>query len=251
LAELIVLGSSASVPDADHDTVGLALRGSDWAILIECGGSPLQKMAQLGIGLEELEALILSHQHPDHIYGLPALVQGLWIGGRENPLPIYGPAQALDRAKALLELLDLSDREGMFPVEWHPVPLREGREVGRWGEILISAAPMVHGSNDTLALRFENTDTGRAAVYSADTEPCAALVRLAAGADLLLHEATGEHPGHSTPAEAAEVAREAGVARLALIHYPVRGVNLEAWRLQAAEFPGPVMLAREGDRYEL
>jgi ribonuclease Z len=110
---------------------------------------------------------------------------------------------------------------------------------------------MVHGSNDTLALRFENTDTGRAAVYSADTEPCAALVRLAAGADLLLHEATGEHPGHSTPAEAAEVAREAGVARLALIHYPVRGVNLEAWRLQAAEFPGPVMLAREGDRYEL
>jgi ribonuclease Z len=251
LAELIVLGSSASVPDADHDTVGLALRGSDWAILIECGGSPVQKLAQLGIGLEELEALVLSHQHTDHIYGLPALVQGLWIGGRENPLPIYGPAQALDRAKALLELLDLSDREGMFPVEWHPVPLREGREVGRWGEILISAAPMVHGSNDTLALRFENTDTGRAAVYSADTEPCAALVRLAAGADLLLHEATGEHPGHSTPAEAAEVAREAGVARLALIHYPVRGVNLEAWRLQAAEFPGPVMLAREGDRYEL
>jgi ribonuclease Z len=239
------------VPDADHDTVGLALRGSDWAILIECGGSPVQKLAQLGTGLEELEALILSHQHPDHIYGLPVLVQGLWIGGRENPLPIYGPAQTLDRAKALLELLDLADREGMFAVEWHPVPLREGREVGRWDEIRISAAPTVHGSNDTLALRFENTDTGRAAVYSADTEPCAALVRLAAGADLLLHEATGEYPGHSTPAEAAEVAREAGVARLALIHYPVRGVNLEAWRLQAAEFPGPVTLAREGDRYEL
>jgi ribonuclease Z len=248
---LIVLGSSASVPDAEHDTVGLALRGSDWAVLIECGGSPLQKLAQLGVGLEELQALILSHQHPDHLYGLPALVQGLWIGGRENPLPIYGPAQALDRAKALLELLELADREGMFAVEWHPVPLREGREVGRWGKIRISAAPMDHGSNDTLALRFENTDTGQAAVYSADTEPCSALVRLAAGADLLLHEATGEYPGHSTPAEAAEVAREAGVARLALIHYPVRGVNLEAWRLQAAEFSGPVMLAQEGDRYRL
>jgi ribonuclease Z len=251
LAELIVLGSSASVPDAEHDTVGLALRGSDWAVLIECGGSPLQKLAQLEVGLEELQALILSHQHPDHLYGLPALVQGLWIGGRENPLPIYGPAQALDRAKALLELLDLAHREGMFAVKWHPVPLREGREVGRWGGIRVSATPVVHGNNDTLALRFENMDTGRAAVYSADTEPCAALVRLAVGADLLLHEATGEYPGHSTPAEAAEVAREAGVARLALIHYPVRGVNLEAWRLQAAEFPGPVTLAREGDKYPL
>ena len=140
------------------------MRGSNWAVLIECGGSPLQKMAQLGIGLEELEALILSHQHPDHIYGLPALVQGLWIGGRQKPLPIYGPAQALDRAKALLELLDLADREEMFTVEWHPVPLREGRELRKWGGIRISATPVVHGSSDTLALRFENNDTGRAAV---------------------------------------------------------------------------------------
>ncbi len=251
MAKLIVLGSSASVPDAEHDTVSLALRGSDWAVLIECGGSPIQKLAQLGVGLEDLRAVILSHRHPDHLYGLPALVQGLWIGGREAPLPIYGPVQALDRARALLELLELADREGMFAVEWFPVPLRQGREVGAWGEVRVTAAPVVHGDNDTLALRFENGSTGRAIVYSADTEPCPAVVRLAAGAELLIHEATGEYPGHSTPAEAAEVAREAGVEQLALIHYPVRGVNLEAWRLQASEFPGPVRLAREGDRYRL
>ena len=251
MAELIILGSSASVPDAEHDTVSLALRGADWAVLVECGGSPIQKLAQLGVGLEDLHAVILSHQHPDHLYGLPALVQGLWIGGREAPLPIYGPAQALNRARALLELLELADREGMFAVEWHPVPLRQGREIGDWGEIHVSAAPVEHGDNDTLALRFENESTGRAIVYSADTEPCPAVIRLAAGADLLIHEATGEYPGHSTPAEAAAVARDAGVAQLALIHYPVRGVNLEAWRLQASEFPGPVTLALEGDRYRL
>ena len=251
MAELIVLGSSASVPNAEHDTVSLALRGAGWAVLVECGGSPIQKLARLGVGLEGLRAVILSHQHPDHLYGLPALVQGLWIGGREAPLPIYGPKQALDRARALLELLELADREGMFAVQRHPVPLRQGRQVGSWGHIYVTAAPVVHGSNDTLALRFENESTGQAIVYSADTEPCDAVIRLAAGADLLIHEATGEYPGHSTPADAADVAREAGVEQLALIHYPVRGVNLEAWRLQASEFPGPVILAREGDRYRL
>ena len=251
MAELIVLGSSASVPDAEHDTVSLVLRGVDWAVLVECGGSPVQKLAQLGVGLEDLRAVILSHRHPDHLYGLPALVQGLWIGGRESPLPVYGPKQTLDRARALLELLELADREGMFAVEWFPVPLRQGREIGSWGDVRVTAAPVVHAGNDTLALRFENKSTGRAIVYSADTEPCEAVVQLAAGADILIHEATGEHPGHSTPAGAAEVAREAGVTELALIHYPVRGVNLEAWRLQAAEFPGPVTLAREGDRYRL
>jgi ribonuclease Z len=251
LVELIVLGSSASVPDAEHDTVSLVLRGVDWAVLVECGGSSLHKLAQLGVGLEDLRAVILSHHHPDHIYGLPALVQGLWIGGRDASLPFYGPKQALDRARALLELLELADREGMFTAEWHPVPLREGREVSTWGDICVSAAPVIHAGNDTLALRFENRATRRTIVYSADTEPCPALIRLAAGADLLIHEATGEYPGHSTPAEAAEVAREAGVAQLALIHYPVREVDLEAWRLQAAGFPGSVTLAREGDRYPL
>lgn len=251
MAELIVLGSSASVPDATHDTVGLLLRGSHWAVLVECGGSPIQRLDRFGVELEALEGVILSHHHPDHLYGLPALVQGLWLGGREASLPVHGPKQALDRAQALLEIMDLAGREGMFPIEWHPVPLREGREVGRWGEITIRSAPVSHAGNDTLALRFENSATGRSIVYSADTEPCEALVRLALGADLLLHEATGDYAGHSTPAEAAEVAREAGVAGLALIHYPVRGVNLEAWCRQAAGFPGPVSLAQEGDSYPL
>ena len=251
MAELIVLGSAASVVDADHDTVSLVLRAREGAILIDCGGSPLYKLARLGIDMEEVRAAILTHRHADHIYGLPMLVQGLWLGGREAPLPIYGPQQALDRAQQLLELFDLAVREEMFALEWRPVPLRQGRRVLALGEVQITAAPTVHAGNDTLALRLEDTSTGRAVVYSADTEPCPALIQLAAGADLLLHEATGDHPGHSSPAEAAEVAREAGVAQLALIHYPVRGVDLEAWRRRAAGFPGPVSLARDGDAFPL
>jgi ribonuclease Z len=139
----------------------------------------------------------------------------------------------------------------MFALSWHPVPLREGRRVLSQGNILITSAPVVHASTDTLALRFEDTATRRAIVYSADTEPCPALARLAAGADLLLHEATGDYAGHSSPEQAAELAREAGVGQLALIHYPVRGVNLEAWRSRAAEFSGPVTLARDGDIHPL
>jgi ribonuclease Z len=251
MADLIILGSAASVPDADHDTVGMVLRGRDGSILIDCGGSPLHKLARLGIEIEDVRAVILTHHHADHIYGLPMLVQGLWLGGRETSLPIYGPRQALDRAQRLLEVFELSDREEMFDLEWHPVPRRQGRRVLALGEIQITAAPVVHAGNDTLALRLENTATGRAIVYSADTEPCPALIRLAAGADLLLHEATGDHAGHSSPADAAEVACEAGVAQLALIHYPVRGLDLEAWRRCAVGFSGPVTLARDGDLYAL
>jgi ribonuclease Z len=115
----------------------------------------------------------------------------------------------------------------------------------------ISATPVVHGETETVALRLENRATGRSIIYSADTEPCAALARLARDADILIHEATGEHPGHSSPAQAAAIAHEAGAKQLALIHYPVRGVSLQAWRQEASEFPGPVILARDGDAYTL
>jgi ribonuclease Z len=251
VAGLIVLGSAASVPDALHDTVSLVLRGPGWAILIDCGGSPLYKLSRLGVELEEIQAVILTHRHADHIYGMPILVQGLWLSGREAPLPVYGARQALDQARGLLEPFDLAEREGMFRLEWHPVPLREGRQILTVDGIQITAAPVVHAEADTLALRFEDRSTQKAIVYSADTEPCPAVARLALGADLLIHEATGELPGHSSPADAARVAREAGVGELALIHYPVRGVNLDAWRQQAAEFYGRVTLAEDGDVYPL
>jgi ribonuclease Z len=251
MPELMVLGTAASVPDAQHDTIGLALRGPDWAVLIDCGGSPLYKLARAGVDMDRIRALILTHHHADHLYGLPMLVQGLWLGGRRAPLPIYGPAEALGTAQRLLEAFYLAGREEIFPIEWHPIAPAEGEPVLRVEDVQIRATPVCHGDTETIALRFENVYSRRAAVYSADTEPCPALIRLAKGSEYLLHEATGDHAGHSSPAQAASVAREAGVTFLVLIHYPVRRVDLEHWRARATSFPGPVILAEDGDTYPL
>jgi ribonuclease Z len=249
--EVIVLGTAASVPDAKHDTVSLAVCGSGWAVLVDCGGSPLHKLARAGIGPEAIRAVILTHRHADHLYGLPMLVQGLWLSQRQAALPIYGPAETLRVARSLLRLFTLDERSEMFPLNWHPVPLRQGRAVLDVGVVRISSTPVEHGEVEALGLRIENLESGRVIVYSADTEPCPAMVQLALGADLLIHEATGEHMGHSSPAQAAEIGRQAGACQLALIHYPVRDVNLEAWRRAASEFPGPVILSQDGDRYAL
>jgi ribonuclease Z len=251
MAEWIVLGTAASVPDAEHDTVGYVLRGTGWAVLIDCGGSPLYKLARLGIEREELVAVILTHGHADHIYGLPMLVQGLWLGGREAPLPIYGPGQTLDQAHQLLELFHLAEREDMFKIQWKQIPLRENRTVLSLHGIEITASPVIHASEDAVALRLDHPASGRSLVYSSDTEPAPALIRLAAGANLLLHEAAGGAAGHSSPAQAAEVAREAGVERLLLTHYPVVDTDLEQWRRQAAGQGVEVDLARDGDVYSL
>lgn len=251
MPELIILGTAASVPDAEHDTVAMVLRGPDWAVLIECSGSSLYKLAQISIPRDHLSAVILTHRHADHVYGLPMLVQGAWLGGRTAPLPIYGPQETLDIGLKMLQLYDLDKQANMFPLDWRPVPLCEGQHVlTLWG-VQITASPTYHGDLDTLALRLEREASGTAIVYSSDTEPCPAVTRLARGADLLIHEATGDRAGHTTPAQAAEIARQAGVSRLALIHYPVDGRSLDEWLAQATGFPGPVALARDGDVYPL
>jgi ribonuclease Z len=72
----------------------------------------------------------------------------------------------------------------------------------------------------TIGLRFEFNHTHKIMAYSCDTEPCAQVIRLAEGADTLIHEAAGATRGHSSAAQAGEIARQAEVGKLYLIHYP-------------------------------
>jgi ribonuclease Z len=102
----------------------------------------------------------------------------------------------------------------------------------------------------SLAVRVESRESGAAVVYSSDTAPCAAVERLAAGARLLIHEATfggaesaaAQNFAHSTAAEAAAVARAAQAAALWLVHYSPSSLDgLRAHLAEAsAHFDGPI-----------
>jgi ribonuclease Z len=82
--------------------------------------------------------------------------------------------------------------------------------------------------------------------YSSDTEPCPAVIQLAQGAEVLIHEAAGNSPGHTSPAQAGEIAQEANVKSLYLIHYPAREARSESLIAEAAStFDGQVVLAED------
>lgn len=81
--------------------------------------------------------------------------------------------------------------------------------------------------------------------YSSDTEPCDAFVRLAQGADILIHESTGDYVGHSTGAQAGAMAGRCRARKLMLIHYPVDADLKTLWWEAGKEFGGPVELAED------
>jgi ribonuclease Z len=82
--------------------------------------------------------------------------------------------------------------------------------------------------------------------YSCDTEPCPQVVTLASGVDVLIHEAAGNSPGHSSASQAGEIAREAEVGSLYLIHYRTGGYDSHHLVSEAQEkYSGKVALAED------
>jgi len=250
MPRVIALGTSTALPYGDRENTYLLVECETRAFLIDCAGSPLQRLWRAGVALEKLEGLIVTHHHPDHIYGVPALLMGLWLHGRKTPFHIYGPAKSISVLQALVELMEWDGWPEWLTIVYHKVPVQEKALVLEVPECRVIASPVDHLLMTCLALRVEARETGGVMVYSSDTEPCEALVRLAEEADLLIHEATGPEKGHSTAAQAGTVARQAKVGRLVLVHYPRKEDARLMVQQAKQEFAGPVEVARDLAVYE-
>jgi len=242
---LHLLGTGAPFLVAGRTTTMLAVESDGAVLLVDCGGDAVERMQASGLNPAHLTGLIVTHAHADHLGGLPLLVEKLWLGGRTAPLPVYGIASALDVARRLLDLFGAPEWKGLFEIVWTEIPERPRAEVVDDAHFRVVASPVVHALPN-VGLRIETKADGHALAYSSDTEPCDAVVDLARGARLLVHEATGEGPGHSSAEQAAAVAQQSGVPLLVLVHLPP-GLSDHELADARAVFPATV-LGKEGGR---
>lgn len=251
MARLTVLGSAAAISDIAHDNTHLLLQGDlGSSILIDCGSNPLPKLAQLGVGADDLTGLILTHFHPDHVAGLPIMLMQLWLMGRERPLPIYGLHHCLHRAEAVMQATAWETWPMFFEVQFCPLAERDEVLLLDNADFLITSWPTAHYI-PTIGLRVTVKPTGRVLSYTCDTAPAPSVVRLAQSADLLVHEAAGETPGHSSAAQAGGTATAAGARRLVLIHYDIRRPPAELIAEAQTAFAGEVEVAQDGAVFTL
>lgn len=242
-----LLGTGSANAGPTRTTTMLAVEHDDRLVLVDCGGDAIQRMQACGLDPVALDAIVLTHEHPDHISGFPLLLEKLWLMGREDPIAIYGPAATLEKARALFAIFDTLKWSGLPERMYHPVEMRPGAPVIQVGDLNLTASPVEHPV-PTIGLRFDAGD--RTLAYSCDTALSGSVVELAEGADVLIHEGTGSLPGvHSSPQEAAEVAVRAGARRLILVHAPreVSDTDLAAARARFAE----TSWGHDGDRIEV
>ena len=251
MPELIFLGTAAAVPDREHENTQFALRDDEGIVLIDCSGSPLPRLARAGIAQDEVTDIILTHFHPDHVGGVPLLLMNMWLLGRQTSLRMYGLHHCLERVEDMMGFFHWENWPDFFPVAFHRLPEQSSVLVLERGSTRILASSVRHVI-PTIGLRIE-VEGKPVLAYSCDTEPCPAVVELAQGAPVLIHESTGEGVGHSSAGQAGSIAAEAGVQKLYLVHYTVNGgVDEEVLRMEAASnFNGEVVVARDWMQIDL
>ena len=242
MPKLVVLGCAHAIPDENHENTHLALIGEHRRVLIDCVGNPVVRLKQAGVDINSLTDLFLTHFHPDHVSGVPSLLMSMWLLGRRTPLDIYGLHYTLDRIEKLMGFYEWDQWPDFFPTVFHRLPSEQMTLALDCDEFRIFTSPVNH-LIPTVGLRIEATQSKRVLAYSCDTEPCEAVVELAAGAEILIHEATGEHQGHSSASQAGGVAAQAEVRDLYLIHYDPQAKDLIG--MAKKEFPGPIFLAED------
>lgn len=251
MARLIVLGSAAAVSDENHDNTHFLLEGDNSVVLIDCGSNAVVKLKRFGIHPDRLTDMILTHFHPDHVYGVPILLMHMWLLGRKRALRVYGINHCLERTEDMMLSFSWNSWPNFFPVAFQRILERPNMLVLDNVDFRITAWPVKHYI-PTIGLRIEVKSSGKVIGYSCDTEPVPNILEIGRDADILFHEAAGAEPGHSSAAQAGEIATEAGAKKLVLIHYLVWNTDTSQLVPEAkTTFNGPVELGVDYAVYEI
>lgn len=248
--ELIVLGANGTFPTDQGATTGFLLRAGGSAIWIDAGTGTFSNL-QRYISFFDLNALVLSHLHLDHIMDVYPLYYALrYSPDTKGPtgVPVYAPPGA-ERFLGRILSDEGCDFEGYLKF----LDLHAGDKIEldpfRF-EFMKSKHPI-----ETMAMRIEMN--GSSMAYTSDTAPSNDLVELAKGVDLLLAEASLQHPAaklakvHMTAEEAGQLAAEADVGRLVLTHL-TPGLDPKISLNQAARhYSGEILLAADNVRFEV
>jgi ribonuclease BN (tRNA processing enzyme) len=248
---LHVLGSSGTYPVAGRPASGYLLQQGSTRVWLDCGPGTYDALCRT-LDPSLVTAVVISHQHADHVTDLFAAFHAFAYGPRPRVgIPVIAPPAVIDRIVAF------DDPDGPEDALYRTFafdPVADGVR-RRIGDLDVTFVATDH-SVPTLGSRW--TDGARTFGYTADTGPSGDWHRLADGVDLLLCEATyqGEadahpYPHHLTAADAGRIARERGAARLMLTHVPPHlDVSVSVAEAEVA-FDRPVAAAVPGTEHKV
>lgn len=256
MAELLILGTGGATATDKRDNTSFFIKSGDSQILIDCPGSIIHKLKRAGERPEEISSLLLTHIHPDHVYGLPSLVHSLMLV--EKKISIYGSQETIAFVATLLDLFELRKPPSRYQTVL--IPLESGEEKTIKGDIRLKAISTPHHSSSLAYLLTMEGDTEKW-LFSGDTPPHPPLWAEASLADLLIHEASAPHrffeaypdlkAVHTSSYELGYYASRAGVKRLIPCHF-FGEIDFSLEEIEAeirANYSGELFIPRDLNRW--
>lgn len=242
---LILLGTAGGpTPKKSGAAPAQVILVNDVPYVIDCGNGVARQLVLAGVHLPALRYIFLTHQHSDHNADYGNLFWLAWASGLQTRVDAWGPPPLEMMTRVFLELnaYDIQTRiadEGRVPLAplIHPHELTQPGTVMQDDDVKVTAALVTHPAvAPAFAFRFDTPD--RSIVISGDTAKSDNLVRLARGADVLVHEAmylpaldrlVANNPdapalrkhllaSHTAAEDCGRVAEAAGVKTLVLSH---------------------------------
>jgi ribonuclease BN (tRNA processing enzyme) len=246
----LLLGSGTATPAA-RAAPGIAIRGAERTLLIDPGPGSTHRLGAAGIAPVEIDDILITHFHPDHVADLVPLLFAL-----RNPRYGSPPRPRVIGPPGLLEFY--AGLRVPFG-RWLPAA-GEGIEIVEVGAGELASGEfrlrgeLVQHLPSSLAWRI--TEKGGATfAYSGDTEPCPGVVRAALGVELLFLECSTPRgataPGHLNPATASAVIRESGALRTVLVHLSPECDEVDLVGQLDGDVRDRAELGRDGAWYEV
>jgi ribonuclease BN (tRNA processing enzyme) len=222
MAELIILGSGTGIPSLRRGSPGLVLISDNSKVLVDSGPGTLRRMLEVGITYRDIDLLLYTHIHPDHISELvPILVACRYTDlPRQKDLIALGSPGFKDHFEGIKKLY----WPWIEPPSYHLAIKETSQKPFLFKELKIYSKSMAH-MPESVGFRIEFKD-GRSIAISGDTDYCRNVIDLAFEVDLLVLECSfpdgKKCEGHLTPSLAGRIAFESHCKRLLLTHlYPI------------------------------
>ncbi len=274
-----LLGTGCPVVNPRRYGAGTLVECAGRCFLVDIGSGVTQRLVAAGSSGADIDALLLTHLHSDHLVDLYQFIVSSWHQNRDRPQMIYGPPGTQNFVDAQMQAwkaertlrIEFEKRSSTAAFDIEVIEFGDSRAIISDGNATVSAVRVEHPPVDP-AFGYSFEAHGKKLVLSGDTRPCDNLVEAARNADLLVHEVFAHsHDGksrlvgtrtaetmaavasyHTTADEVGRIAREANVKCLVLNH--IVPPDADERQLIAAvrrTYSGPVIVGEDLMAFDL
>jgi ribonuclease BN (tRNA processing enzyme) len=246
--KVTILGSGTCAPSLKRNSCSALVRGKSSHILLDAGPGTMGQLLKLGVHINDIDMILLSHFHLDHCAEIAPFLFAIKYSGfkRKKRLTLVGGFGL----KALFNNLNktfnktIEIKEEYFQI----IELDEKGSMNLNLEGIQLDYTKVYHKPESLAYRLTDA-TGLSVVYSGDTDFCASLIDLSRETDILICESAfpdgHKVSGHLTPSIAGKIAAKANVKKLILTHFYPECDDFDIKEQCRNTFTGPLVLAED------